>query len=137
MTNDLSPRNLVATGQLDYKFFECVKLSFGGSFLFEISDQADADSAGVDQSIPGVSAVELLIPAKRGLHLTIRHAAAIADHKVVGNAQPRVAVGIPPLLMFAVDGLHASRTGPGMMNHQILPRAVGQLPFAVRRLTPG
>lgn len=103
MTNDLSPRNLVATGQLDYKFFERVKLSFGGSFLFEISDQADADSAGVDQSIPGVSALKLLVPAKRGLHLSIRHTVAIANHEVVSNAQPGIAVCITPLLMFAVD----------------------------------
>lgn len=103
MTNDLSPRNLVATCQLDYELFKCIKLSFGRSLFFEISDQTDANSASVDQSISGVSAVQLLVPAKCGLHLSIRHTVAIANHEVIGNAQPGIAVRIPPLLMFAVD----------------------------------
>lgn len=128
MTNHLPSRDLVASGKLSDKFLQCVKLLIGRSRFFKIADQADTDTASIEQGVAGVSTVQLLLPAKRCLHLAIPHSIPVTDHKVISNAQPCSTVGFFPLLMLAVNGLHAAGLSCGMMNHQILPRSVRQLP---------
>ena len=76
--------------------------------LFEIADQCDSDSALVVFVFAGVSAWQLLPPAKRRFDLAVPHAVPISDDEVVPDAHPGVSVAVRAFEMGRVDTLHTS-----------------------------
>ncbi len=87
------------------------ELGFGRGSLFEVADDADTNSAGVVEGVTGVGTVELLCPAKRGFDSSVGHSATVADHEVVSNSFPGVAIGVFALEVLLVDGPEASGGG--------------------------
>lgn len=62
--------------------------------MFEVSDETDANSAGVVEGMAGVSTMQLLFPAERGFDRSVGHSIAVANYEVISDAFPGVAVGV-------------------------------------------
>ncbi len=93
----------------------------GRSLEFEVTNQADTNTAGIEQLVPGMSTVQLFSPAKRWYHLSIRHPVAIPDHKVIADPQPGTTSTVFPSAVLRVDRFHTAGFRGRMMQYEILP----------------
>ena len=99
-----------------------VELFGGGWLILEVSDQCDADTVLVMGLITGVGSVQLVSPAKGRLDASVGHTLAVADHEVVADSEPRLAVGLTSK-MIGVDRGDAAGFGCGVMQYDRIPAA--------------
>ena len=99
---------------------ERVELFGGGWLTLEVTDQCDADTVLVVGLITGVGSVQLVAPAKGRLDASVGHTLAVADHEVVADSEPLLAVGFTSK-MIGVDRGDAAGFGCGVMQHDRIP----------------
>jgi hypothetical protein len=97
-----------------------VELFGGGWLILEVSDQCDPDTVLVMGLITGVGSVQLVSPAKGRLDASVGHTLAVADHEVVADSEPRLAVGLTSK-MIGVDRGDAAGFGCGVMQYDRIP----------------
>ncbi len=95
---------------------ERVELPGGGWLILEVPDQCDADTVLVMSLITGMGSVQLVAPAKGGLNASVGHSLAVADHEVVADSEPRLAVGFSSKVI-GVDRGDAAGFACGVMQH--------------------
>src|SRR5262249_46606081 len=111
MSDDASRWNSVFIAQRLDEQLDALALGRRGRSLFEISHQADADAPLVVIFVgaAGMRSLNLGSPAERGLDGAVGHAVAIADHEVIPDSQPGIAILVFLFQMRRVDALDAPR----------------------------
>lgn len=121
VTEDVVRGDTVLLSEDGEQFPKGCELGFGGGSLFKVSDDANANSAGVIESVSGVSTMELLFPAKGGFDGTIGHSVAVSDYEMVCDAFPGVAMSVFSAKVLLMDGLQTSGWSAGVMQDDVVP----------------
>lgn len=87
----------------------------------EVADEADADTVVVEEVVGGLAMgpMLLLVPARTNFDETVRRIRAVANHKMVSELVPPVAVS-----MMAIERSGTAFGGGAMVNDDRLPARV-------------
>src|SRR5690606_20721968 len=78
--------NMAASGQIGHQCVQAFHLLLARFGHFKIAYETDADRLFVHAVAGEVSTLDLPLPAVADFNFTVRHTAAVADHKMIGKA---------------------------------------------------